>query len=65
MYYDRDEVLKRPTLTLNENIDHKLFKAEGRHPENQFMDGNICYVPVSYKAQRFKMRVNIVNPRAV
>ena len=63
MEFDKTEVLGRLELTLDESIDPRYFTAEGSHPDNQFWHGGTCYVPVSYKAQRFKMKVNIVNPR--
>jgi hypothetical protein len=61
--FDKREVLDREELILDDSIDPRYFTVEGRHPDNQFWIGGDCYVPVSYKAQRFKMRVNIVNPR--
>ena len=61
--FNKSEVLNRPEFIADEDTELKHFSTEGLHPDNQFWHGEKCYVPVSYKAQRFKMRVNIVNPR--
>lgn len=58
--FTKDEVLGRDELILDESIEYKHFHSEGEYPTIQFWgkDG-YCYVPVAYKAQRFKLRVNI------
>jgi hypothetical protein len=57
--FNKDDVLGRDELPMDEDIDPRYFIQEGSHPNNQFWHGGTCYVPVRYKQVRYKLKVNI------
>ena len=63
-HFKKEEVLDRPELTMDDDIDPKHFRNEGEYPQTQFWgsDGR-CYVPVIYKAQPYKLWVRIKSGR--
>jgi len=58
--FNKEDVLNRPEIPMDEDINPRYFVTEGDYPVNQFWgsDGR-CYVPVRYKQIRYKLRVNI------
>jgi len=59
-HFKKEEVLDRPELPMDKDIDPKHFRYEGEYPKNQFWGSDArCYVPVIYKAQAYKLRVRI------
>ena len=59
--FTKEDVLDRRELDISglEPEDIKYFHPQGYIPDNQFWDGGKCYTPVIYKAQEYKLRVNI------
>ena len=61
----KDDVLGRDELDMELVLSKPMekytnsFKQEGEHPDNQYWHGGVCYVPVTYRAQPFKLRVVI------
>jgi len=56
--FTKDDVLNRPELDIA-GVDPKHFQYEGTYPENQFWHGEDCYLPVVYKAQRYRLKVKV------
>ena len=58
--FTKEDVLNRPELPMDADINPKYFKLEGEYPTVQFWgsDGR-CYVPVRYKAKPYRLRINI------
>jgi hypothetical protein len=54
--FTKDDVLNRPLLVVNKDIDRHRFSYQGNYPADQFWDGSDCYVPAIYKAQLYKVK---------
>lgn len=59
--YTKDEVLKREEIILDRDINYDYFSTQGTPIDNQCWHGEKCYIPCKYKAQLFKLRINIKN----
>jgi len=57
--FDKNEILKRSEIVLDESIKPKYLIYEGEYPKDQFWDGGVCYVPVRYMQVPRKLRVYI------
>jgi len=57
LIFDKDEILKRPVLDLKQGDRASDVRLEGT-VEDQFWRGGDCYIPVIYKGQRRKMKIN-------
>ena len=55
--FDKDEILQRPKLVFQEGDRKSDVRLEGTF-EDQFWHGGDCYIPVVYKGQRRKMKIN-------
>ena len=57
--WTKEEVLGRKEITTDDLSGVDNFRVEQGWPDNQFWEGDKCYVPVVYKGRAFKCRQRI------
>ena len=62
---DKHDVLTRPILELGKGDRKDYVKVQGEMGHNQFWHGDRCYLPVIYKGQRMRVRINPVSPHDI